>query len=236
LDTDIPVVFWGVNSSPLKYGLIDSIEHPGHNVTGVYQTTYYQENLEHLLKLVPGVKRVAVLSDDSPTGRSHVKMFQNTINNGALPIKLVESVVTNSFEQWKKDALRLLPLVDAFMISNHHTLKDEQDNPVSEDDVLSWYLKNMNKPEIVAPISFVKNGMLASINDSPYKQGYEAAKIANDILSNGKDPKNIPPYAPEHGGFIVNTWRAKQLGLENNVLKLESIINQKIDEHISFKP
>ncbi len=36
LDTGIPVVFWGVNGLPVKYGLIDSIEKPGHNVTGIY--------------------------------------------------------------------------------------------------------------------------------------------------------------------------------------------------------
>jgi len=40
LDTRTPVVFWGVNGNPLKYGLIDSMQRPGHNVTGVYQAGY----------------------------------------------------------------------------------------------------------------------------------------------------------------------------------------------------
>ena len=37
LDTETPVVFWGLNGLPLKYGLVDSMDEPGHNVTGVWQ-------------------------------------------------------------------------------------------------------------------------------------------------------------------------------------------------------
>ena len=29
IDTNIPVVFWGINGLPLKYGLLDSLEKPG---------------------------------------------------------------------------------------------------------------------------------------------------------------------------------------------------------------
>ncbi|MFA5095791.1 MAG: ABC transporter substrate binding protein, partial [Candidatus Omnitrophota bacterium] len=43
IDSDIPVVFWGLDGSPLKYGLLDSPDRPGHNVTGVYQPGYYRE-------------------------------------------------------------------------------------------------------------------------------------------------------------------------------------------------
>jgi ABC-type uncharacterized transport system substrate-binding protein len=55
---------------PTKYGLIESLGLPGHNVTGVYQTGHSEKSLEYLKKLVPGVSTFAVLSDDSETGRA----------------------------------------------------------------------------------------------------------------------------------------------------------------------
>ena len=73
LDTEIPVVFWGLNNSPIKYDLVDRIDRPGHNVTGVYQSGYYVESLELLKKIVPVVRTFAILSDGTTTGRSQYK-------------------------------------------------------------------------------------------------------------------------------------------------------------------
>ena len=38
LDSKTPVVFWGINGLPLKYGLVDSMDAPGRNITGVWQS------------------------------------------------------------------------------------------------------------------------------------------------------------------------------------------------------
>ena len=54
---DTPVVFWGVNGRPLKYGLLDSLERPGHNVTGVYQAGYLEECLASFLTRLPSMGR-----------------------------------------------------------------------------------------------------------------------------------------------------------------------------------
>ncbi len=69
MDGEIPVVFWGLNGTPFKYGLLDSIERPGHNITGVYQAGHHLRAIKYLQQLVPGIKRIAVLSDNSPSGR-----------------------------------------------------------------------------------------------------------------------------------------------------------------------
>jgi|GEM_PF-3984131 len=48
LDSSIPIVFWGINGLPLKYDLLDSLEKPGHNVTGVYQAGYHLDSIRFL--------------------------------------------------------------------------------------------------------------------------------------------------------------------------------------------
>jgi ABC-type uncharacterized transport system substrate-binding protein len=214
VDTKIPVVFWGINGLPLKYGLIDSIEKPGHNVTGVYQAGYLKENLEYLKKLVPSIKTFAILSDDSPTGRSKAKELERLSVEGKLPIKLVATVVTNSLSEWKSETLRLQKEVDAFFILNHNTIKDDHGNPVDQLKIGAWYLRNIKKPECAHEKQFAEEGILLVVDDSGFKQGYEAVKIAYQILKKGKNPENIPVRAPERGPVIVNRQRANMLGID----------------------
>lgn len=232
LDTSVPIVFWGVNVSPLKYGLIDTIENPGHNVTGIYQKSYHIENIQHLSSFLPDMKKIAVLSDASPTGRAHTKMFHSFARNSDIPLELVKVVITNSYQEWQQQALALQQQVDAFLISTFHTFKDAAGQAVLPQDAAKWYLKNIQIPESVTTRSFVDHGFLACIDDSAFKQGFEAAKIGTMILLEGKKPAAIPPYAPQHGGFFINAWRAKSLGLEKNIQANHNIITGIIDKHV----
>ena len=76
LDTPIPVVFWGINGLPLKYGLVENMDSPGHNVTGVWQAGYAKESLDLLKILSPEVETFAVLACDSETSRPRVKQLR----------------------------------------------------------------------------------------------------------------------------------------------------------------
>ncbi len=52
------------------------------------------------------------------------------------------------------------------------------------------------------------------VDDSGFKQGYEAVKTAYQILIKRKNPANIPVHAPERGPVIVNRQRANMLGVD----------------------
>lgn len=235
LDTTIPVVFWGVNGAPLKYGLIDTLERPGHNITGVYQAGYHRESVEYLKRFLPKLKKLAVLSDDSPTGRSHAKRMLRYHKEGQLDMDVEKVVITNSYKIWKQEALALNDRVDAFYVSTHNTLKDENGKHVDYLEAARWYLENIRKPEITVSGHIVKEGMLATVDDSAYNQGYEAVKLAHRILSEGMKPAELPSYAPGRGPFIVNRWRAEMLGLSNNIKKNQEIIDELWDDHKAWK-
>ncbi|MEW6108173.1 MAG: ABC transporter substrate binding protein [Nitrospirota bacterium] len=213
LDTEIPVVFWGVNYTPIKYGLVDCMDKPGHNVTGVYQSGYYIESLRLLKAIVPTAKTFAVLADNTPTGRSHYKAIEYLARKGALPLKLVETVSTNDYRSWKSKALELQKKVDVFFIAAYAGLKDKTVNYVQPEEVAKWYIHNISIPEAVGFRPFVKHGMLCAADDSGYNQGYEAVVIANDILAKGANPATYPPRAPKRGPHMVNIQRAKMLGI-----------------------
>jgi len=232
IDSTIPVVFWGVDGTPMKYGLLDSIGHPGHNITGVYQPGYYQETLEYLKKLLPGIRTFAILSDDSETGRAKTKVIAKRAEEGVLPLKLEETVLTNSFPEWQAAVLRLKDKVDAFFIVNHNTLKDEKGDSLDPLKVASWYLQNVKKPEATMEKQFVEEGMLIAVDDSGFKQGYEAVRMAHLILHERKDPASLPSIAPERGPVTINRQRADMLGID---LANKGVLEVFIDKALALE-
>ena len=213
VDSSVAVVFWGVDGLPLKYGLLDSLEKPGHNVTGVYQAGYPAESLAFLTRVVPGIKTFAVLSDDSETGRSKAKDLRELQRKGGLAAELKTVVITDSYADWRAQALRLQKQVDAFFVVNHNSLRDDAGRCVDQLEAGHWYLRNIRIPECGEEKQFVQEGMLCVCDDSGFNQGYEAVKLAHRILHLHESPAAITVTAPRRGPFIVNRERASMLGL-----------------------
>ena len=232
IDTEIPVVFWGINGLPLRYGLLDSLERPGHNVTGICQPGYLEECLAFLHRIVPGARTFAILSDDSETGRSKAKSLQTLHASGKLPLQLVESVVTNRLEEWKSGAVRLQATVDAFFVLNHNSLKDENGRTVDQLEIGAWYLRHIRIPKCADQKQGTLEGMLCTCDDSGYNQGYEAVKLAHRILKKGEQPRDIAVRAPARGPFIVNRQRAEMLGI---AIPEDAGVEQYIDKALALE-
>ncbi len=213
LDTEIPVVFWGINGLPLKYGLIDSMDRPGHNITGVWQAGYYREGLDLLSKLVPEAKTFAILACDSVTARANIAQLRGLHRIGKLPLELVDVVSTNDFEEFKQRTTELATRVDAFFMLNHDTLRDTEGNHLDMLEVGRWYLENIHKPEASHEDQFVREGMLLTANDSGYNQGFTAFEMAYDILEQGLPPGLMRTKTPARGPLMVNRNRARALGI-----------------------
>ncbi len=232
LDTETPVVFWGINGLPLKYGLIDSMDAPGHNVTGVWQAGYHKESVELLKALAPDAETFAILSCDSVSARPNVKQLKALAKAGKLPLRLVDVVMTNSFSEFKRRALELATQVDAFYILNHDTLVDDDGNHVDMLTVGTWYLENIRKPEASHEDQFVREGMLATANDSGYNQSYTAFQMAYDILEQGLNPGRMRTKTPSRGPFMVNRRRAQMLGID--LADKGELIDEIIDEALAL--
>lgn len=213
LEGPIPMIFWGVNGWPLKYGLLDSVEKPGHNVTGVWQSGYYRESLELLHQLVPDAETFAILACNSETARAKVKAIIDLDAKRELPLTLVDVVKTNSYEEFQAQALELAETVDAFFVLNHDTMKDTNGAHVDMLTVGRWYLEHVRKPETSDEAQFVQEGMLCVADDSGYNQAFEAFKVAVDVLEKGRKPGEISARSPGRGPLMVNRHRARTLGL-----------------------
>ena len=230
IDGNIPVVFWGINGLPLKYGHVKSMDAPGHNITGVWQSGYHKESLDLLKHLVPGAKTFAIVACDSESSRPNVKIIEQLAQRGNMPLKLAGKVVTNSYEDFKRETLALSKTVDAFFVLNHDTLRDKDGNHVDMMTVGRWYLQNIRIPEVSHEDQFVLEGMLLSANDSGYNQGFLAFEMAHDILANGLKPANIAVRTPLAGPTLVNRKRAQALGIsiEKKMFLIDQVINKSL--------
>ena len=230
LDTAIPVVFWGINGLPLKYGLVESMDAPGRNITGVWQSGYHKESLDLLKRLVPKAKTFAILACDSESSRPNVKLIEQLAQRGELPMQLVDRVLTNSLDEFKARALELSKRVDAFVVLNHDTLRDAKGNHVDMLEVGRWYLTNIKIPEASHEDQFVLEGMLLTANDSGYNQGYVAFEMAFGILEKGLSPARMAVRTPERGPYLVNRNRAKALGipLDDAMYLIDEVVDQSL--------
>lgn len=230
VDTDLPIVFWGINGLPLKYGLIQRMDAPGRNVTGVWQAGYHKESLDLLKKLVPTAQTFAILACDSESTRPNVKLIEELAARGALPLRLVDKVMTNSYATWKARALEFAGKVDALYVLNHDTLRDDDGNHVSYLTAGRWYLENVKIPEASHEDQFVLEGMLLTANDSGFNQGHLAFEMAHDILSRGLSPARMAVRTPERGPYMVNRMRARALGidLDDAIYLIDDLIDRSL--------
>ncbi len=207
IGASLPFVFCGVNAEPETYGF------PAENITGVIEIALVKESIELLQRIVPDVKKVAIVTADSPTNRA----FVTRVKQMTLPVESCQFYATNNFDLWKAKIRELQTKVDAIGLFTYHTIKEkdgEMSLPLPPETIMEWTLKNSMLPEFTSIDFVVNDGALCGvINLSGYGQGKAAAKIALMILA-GARPVNISIRCPDQGNSVINETRAKQLNIK----------------------
>jgi len=210
------VVFCGVNGEPEDYG------YPAKNVTGVLERPYLESSLELLKKIVPGVHRIAVITDNSPTSEGALK-YMKTVKTG---FEMVSWETPTIFASWKKAVLRAQETADAIVVYMYHTVKQEgRPNSLPPNAVMAWTVSHSKIP-LVGLFSFsVDDGMLCGIVESAVEHGFEAGQIAGSIL-NGERAGSIPMRTAKKGQTMLNLDTARRLGIEvpGSVIKAADIV------------
>ena len=210
--SSVPVVFCGVNKDPMVYGYIDSLERPGHNVTGLTEDVNFHKTLFLAKSLVPGARKAYILGDNSPTNQGVLDRLMPAFSGA--PLEITGYKLTDRWEVWKDQVRSLQGKVDVIVYPHYHTLKDAKGRPISHNRVLSWTLKNSKIPDFTFWNFGVVDGILGSVSAWGKAHGYEAADIAVRILEGREKPGSIPIKTPLVGTIILNRERAKMLGIQ----------------------
>lgn len=223
-DSGINFVFTGVNADPMIYNYIDSLENPGGTITGSIERARFEQSIKLLQRLVPGAKRIAIISDDGPTGKPIVERILQSAED--MDIEIVSSRRIGRFSEWKNYVRSVQGYADALIVVIYHTIKDEQGNSVDSNEVLSWTIHNSKLPEVGVWSWAVEGGLLCSEAISGYQQGFYAATVASYVLM-GQKPGDFPVDKPQRGELCINMARAEMLGVDipSDIKRLATVYN-----------
>jgi putative ABC transport system substrate-binding protein len=202
----LPIVIV-TNDDPVATGLVDSLAHPGGNVTGL--TTLSRDlsgkRLELFKELVPTISRVGILLDaDSPTASREFKGYEAAAP--ALKVQLQSLEVRGpipdfpgTFAAAAKGRVSALIAVRISLIN------------LNSKRIADLAIKN-RLPLMNEASQFVETGGLVSYANSDAESFKRAAVFVDKILKGAK-PADLPMEQPTKFELVINLKTAKQIGL-----------------------
>jgi len=204
--SNIPVVFTTA-VDPVGSGFVESLSHPGGNVTGFMQFDYSVAGkwLELLKQVSPAIVRVGVIRD--PTTPSGIGQFAVIEAVAASLGAEVIPVGTRNAGEIESGIQKLARSPNAGLIATFSATVNGH-----RDLILSLAAKH-RLPAVYANRTFVYHGGLISYGADNIVSTRHAAGYVDRILR-GEKPADLPVQAPNKYEIIVNLKAAKALGLE----------------------
>lgn len=204
MTSDIPILVSSV-TDPKTAQLVESNEKPGTNVSGTSDLTPCAAQISLLKRLLPSAKKVAILFCSSEEN----SRFQANLAEAACQkegLDFVEATVSNTNEV-QQVVQSLVGKVDAIYAPT--------DNMIASSMATVALVTTPNKiPVICGEEGMVQGGGLATYGINYYELGLQTAKMAVEILKDGKKPADMPIQYLEKCDFSYNKEVADELGIE----------------------
>jgi len=215
----IPIVM-ALVGDPVGIGVIQSLGHPGGNVTGLTNQTVdlNTKRLQLLKEAIPKAVRLGVLfNPDTPYSRTAVAKVKSGAKAVGLTLKLesvrnVEQIhaAMAALRRWRADVI--MPLDDAFMTPHVPAILEE-----------AWKAR---VPVVYAHRPLVRRGVLLSYAVQHQEMFRHAASYVDKILK-GAAPSSLPVEQPTRFELAINLKTADVLGLtisQSVLLQAEDIV------------
>jgi putative tryptophan/tyrosine transport system substrate-binding protein len=202
----IPLVLVGVGD-PVGLGLVESLRHPGGNVTGIsglVPERFTGKQLQLLKELVPQASRIAVLID--PTMSAHQRELQRLPEAGrqvGVELIIVEASRPDQYEAAFEKAHA--QGAEAIQVWNGPL-------PFVHSAEIAKLAARYRLPAIYLQRRYVEDGGLLSYGMNQADILRRGGAYVDKILK-GEKPGDIPVEQPTRFELIVNAKAAKELGL-----------------------
>lgn len=202
----IPIVF-AQHADPIGTGHINSLSHPGGNITGVSMvlTELAAKGLEILKQTLPRASRVGVLWN--PTTPSHVQVVEAVQATAkALAVTLLMTPVKTVDDFEGVFATLAQQRADGFVVPSS-PLTNSQPAPLAE-------LQLRHKlPGLFGNKVNVRAGGLMSYG-ADFNYMYRRTAVYIDKILKGEKPADLPVEQASKYDLVINLRTAKALGLE----------------------
>ena len=202
--TRIPIVMVDVGD-PVAYGFIQSLAHPGGNITGMSMqlSEIGVKGLQYMKELIPTAARLVVLGNaKNPGNPSMLTSVVEAASPLGLKVKYREVIAGDvtatlaAILQDQPDVLFVIP--DLFLYTQRGQIID--------------FTLNNRIPTLYGLKEYVREGGLLALEPNREEMLRRAAEIVDKILKGAK-PADVPVEQPTKFELLINLKTAKALGL-----------------------
>ena len=200
----IPIVFMNV-TDPVGAGLVESMAHPGGNITGFSNFEYSMSGkwAELLKQIAPSVTRALVFRD--PTSASGIGQF-------AAVRSVAQSLGVELTPVNVRDTDEMERAVAAFARSGNGGVIVTTGGSAAHRKLIISLAARHKLPSVYPYRYYALDGGLISYGPNTYDPVRRAAGYVDRILK-GEKPADMPVQAPTKFELVVNLKTAKTLGL-----------------------
>ena len=201
----IPIVFQTLGD-PVASGLVATLARPGRNLTGVagFGPELSGKRLEIIKEVVPGISRVAFLTDPSNVAGA-ATLRETAAAAKSLAVKLQIYKVTDTAELKNAFAAMRKNQASALLINHDPTLTARR-------NYILDLVRESRLPAIYVETQWAPSGGLISYGPNLANQFSRAATYVDKILKGAK-PADLPVEQPTKFELVINLNAAKQIGL-----------------------
>jgi putative ABC transport system substrate-binding protein len=201
----IPIVFQTLGD-PVASGLVESLPRPGRNLTGVagFGPELGGKRLEIIKEVVPGISRVALLTDPS-NAASAVTLRETQLAANSLNVNLQVFRVNNPIELKNAFVLMRKSQAGALLVNHDPTLTAQRTYIVR-------LVEEARLPAIYIESLWQQSGGLIVYGPNFSNQFRRAATYVDKILKGAK-PAELPVEQPTRFELVISLKAAKQIGV-----------------------
>jgi putative ABC transport system substrate-binding protein len=202
----IPIVF-AVAGAPVEKGLVDSLAHPGGNVTGLALIMDVLKALEILKEAAPRVSRVAFIYDPSTVPGGFEEGWLNRVRARSRALKVdLQPVILQKPNEIDRVLAALADGVNALLVDNSAT------NALARRRICTLAAER-RMPAVSTERAFADAGCLLSYGEDQRDMFRRAAGHVDRILKGAK-PADLPVEQPTRFRLVLNLKTAKAIGLD----------------------
>lgn len=200
--SDISIML-GAIADPVGNGLVDSMEEPGGNMTGVSNQVPIDQQLELAKKLLPEAKQMGILySSSEDNAKPQVAEAEKEAKEQNFTTEKYAVPSSNEIQQ----TIQAMDNVDFIYIPNDNTMANAMSTIVNEAD-------KKDIPIIPSVDIMVEEGGVATVGIDQHELGVKTGEMTADILD-GADPAETPVYVYNEGETYVNREQIEKYDID----------------------
>ncbi|GMA08782.1 ABC transporter substrate-binding protein [Tetragenococcus halophilus subsp. flandriensis] len=199
---DIPIML-GAIADPVGNDLVDSMEEPGGNMTGVSNQVPIDQQLELAKQLLPEAENMGILySSSEDNAKPQVVEAEKEAEEQEFTTERYAVPSSNEIQQ----TIQAMDDVDFIYIPNDNTMANAMSTIVSEAD-------KKDIPIIPSVDIMVEEGGVATVGIDQHELGVKTGEMTADVLD-GADPAETPVYVYDEGKTYVNQEQVEKYGID----------------------